>query len=423
MGVSLTLRTRIVLAFLTFGIVLSTAFAAVALTSMADFERILMRELLQVEMRNLIDRHHAQADAPLPASQRIHAHVSFRGASGNVPAQLTALAPGMHMLEHGGRGETYVAVRDDGPQRWYYVIDLSDIAQRESFLRWLMVGVILLGTLVSGLLGVLLAGRLLVPIKRLVRWVDASAPQHAVDGLRTQFVDDEIGALATAFDRYQSRLDAFLQREREFTADASHELRSPLSVLRAGLDVLTEDPGVSPLGRRTLQRMHRRAAELTDLLDALLFLARSDRDTGVVDVPVPLLATWQRLAGEQSRESHAKGTIEVEGDANAAVIAPPRMAALVFGQLLRQATEQENDVSLHLLVRSDGVEIGPWNEGIETPQQGDDQTRSDRRFGLTLIARLCERMGWDLQLPLRNGDALVLRFLPSAKNAPTVAPR
>lgn len=406
-----TLRTRIVFAFLAFGVVLSSLFAAVALTSMADFERILMTELLQAETSSLIAHLHAEPSTPLPASQRIYAYVSRASDHHDVPAELAGLPPGTHILDREGDRETYVAVSDDGAQRLYFVIDLSDIAQRETFLRWLMAGVILTGTLISGALGLLLAGRLIAPVQRLAQWVEASAPPRRDDRLRTHFANDEVGALAVAFEHYQARLDAFLTREREFTADTSHELRSPLSVIQASVDLLAEDPTVSPPGQRAIQRVHRRTAELTDLLDALLFLARHETDVAIVAEPVPVWATWQHLIDGQMLATST--SVQLHGDASVTVLAPLRAASLVFGQLLRRAVELSNGAAVSIAIASTGIELSPWPEAGEKTQPSVDQQRSDNGLGLTLISRLCERLGWTVRSPQQPGEPLTLLFAHS----------
>lgn len=400
-----TLRTRIVLAFLAFGVVLSSLFAAVALSSMADFERILMTELLQAETRSLIVHLHAEPTTPLPASRRIFAYVSHTRDHHDVPAEMASLRPGTHVLGRQGDRETYVAVRDDGPRRLYFIIDLSDIAQRETFLRWLMAGVILLGTLVSGALGILLAGRLIAPVRRLVQWVDAAVPPRHGAPVHARFADDEVGALALAFERYQARLDAFLKREREFTADTSHELRSPLSVIQGGLDLLVEEPTLSAPGRRAIERLRRSTTEMADLLDALLYLARHENTGRELTESVAVHTTWQRLLDARP---DASAPVHLRSGAEVMVRAPLQAAILVFSQLLRRAIEQADGAPVSVVVSSEGIALSPWPPLDPLPRSG--QTRSDSRFGLALISRLCARLGWTMHWPISEGGALRLTF-------------
>jgi len=416
--VRLGLRHRIVVAFVLFGLLLSGGFAAVAYFSMDDFEGIVVRQLLQSEMQQVIESRRVDPDNPLPSSQRMHARVVPLSSLGSLPTSLASLPPGIHVLDEDGEHETYVDVRDVAGQRFFYFIGLGDVAERERFVQWLLAAIVILGTLASGGLGLLFAGYLISPVQRLVRWVDASIPDHPGGELAAQFADDEVGALAVAFDGYQQRLEAFLHREREFTADASHELRSPLSVLKAGLDVVAEDAGVGPRGRRAIERMERRAAELADLLDALLYLARgeSDPDTGVADIP--LLPTWQRLLDDYARVDPGSATqAGVTGDPHATATAPPRIARLVFNRLLELAIHHADGEKVRIDVIPGRVEIRPWNVSANHVQDG-GQTRSDEQFGLTLLTRLCLRLDWELE-PAQGAEILRVVFSRHASAQPS----
>jgi len=394
-SVRLGLRRRIVAAFLVFGLILSSGFAAVAYFSMDDFEDIVVRQLLQSGMQELIALRRADPDAPLPASRRMHARVVSLTALGTLPADLASLRPGIHVLDEDGERETNINVQDAAGQRFFYVVGLSDVAERERFVQELLVAIIILGTLASGALALMFAGYLIAPVQRLARWVDSSVPDHPGGALAAQFADDEVGALAAAFDRYQHRLEAFLRREREFTADASHELRSPLSVLKAGLDVLREDEGLSQRGHRALERMNRHAAELGGLLDALLYLARTESDPHASVAAIPLLPTWKNLARACAGAGPSDPVqVEVTGDPDAATIAPPRLADLVFNRLLEHAVHHTSETRVHVYVAPDRIEIWPWETSAEDAES--PQRRSDERFGLTLLARLCQRLGWEL---------------------------
>jgi signal transduction histidine kinase len=87
---------------------------------------------------------------------------------------------------------------------------------------------------------------------------------------------DELGRLATVFNETLARLEGSFAALQRFTADASHELRSPLTALRAVGEVALRD-GNDPVAlRETIGSMLEEAQRLTDLVDALLTLARMD---------------------------------------------------------------------------------------------------------------------------------------------------
>lgn len=125
--------------------------------------------------------------------------------------------------------------------------------------------------------GWFLAGRMLAPLSRL-----NDAARLAAEGSLSHRVDmpgpkDEFRDLADVFDTMLARLEAHVEEQRRFAANASHELRTPLAISQTMLEVARDDPDrdVDVLIDR-LQDVNTRAIALTE---ALLLLARADRGT------------------------------------------------------------------------------------------------------------------------------------------------
>jgi two-component system OmpR family sensor kinase len=104
---------------------------------------------------------------------------------------------------------------------------------------------------------------------------DLSARAHLPDG------SGEIARLGRAFDEMVERVEASLRSQRQFAADASHELRSPLTVLGGFVDVLARgDVGRSEEGARTLAAMRREIDRLSRLASDLLLLSQLEAGGG-----------------------------------------------------------------------------------------------------------------------------------------------
>jgi signal transduction histidine kinase len=134
-----------------------------------------------------------------------------------------------------------------------------------------------LGVLFIVSLGVgwVVAGRLLAPIDRIT---DVARRIQATDlSGRISLVgpEDELKRLADTFDSMLERLDAAFVAQRRFIADASHELRNPLAVIRTNLDVVLSDPNIDEISLRDTSAVVRRATErMSKMVDDMLALAR-----------------------------------------------------------------------------------------------------------------------------------------------------
>ena len=129
--------------------------------------------------------------------------------------------------------------------------------------------------LASGIAGgYTLARRALSPVDRIVdvaNRITATDLHQRVDVLNP---NDELGRLAQTFNALIDRLQKAIEEMRRFTADAAHELRTPLAVLRSGIDVALRAPRTAQEYRQALEAAADEANRLTRLADQLLFLSR-----------------------------------------------------------------------------------------------------------------------------------------------------
>jgi signal transduction histidine kinase len=124
--------------------------------------------------------------------------------------------------------------------------------------------------------GAQIAKQGLLPLTRITAVVAEIAAHDLSLRLGPQPHADELGLLAATFDRMLDRLAAAFERQRQFTADASHDLRAPLSTLRAEVDLALRAERTNAQYKRALEEIALDADHLDRLIDALLAAARSD---------------------------------------------------------------------------------------------------------------------------------------------------
>jgi signal transduction histidine kinase len=210
--------------------------------------------------------------------------------------------------------------------------------------------------LASLLVGWLLARRLLRPVGR----ITATAQEISATDLSRRIAlsgpEDELKRLADAFDSMLERIDGAFAAQRQFVADASHELRNPLAIIQTNLDVAADDLGPrASVVRRATARMAR-------LVDDLLALARSESTRQREHVALDGLAA--EIAEEHAALAGSRGVrIEVEG-----------VGADVLGDLdaLRRAVENLVDNAVRVspeggrvTIRSGADPGGGWIEVVD----------------------------------------------------------
>jgi signal transduction histidine kinase len=154
-----------------------------------------------------------------------------------------------------------------------------------------------------------LVGRTLEPveaIRREVAEISATALDRRVPVPGTA---DEIDRLAGTMNEMLDRLEAANRRQRTFVADASHELRSPLAVIRTRLEAGLARPDSVDLTALATGWLDEQA-RLERLVDDLLLLARADEGSAI---GTPELIDLDELVLTEARDLHARGTVTVDG--------------------------------------------------------------------------------------------------------------
>lgn len=136
--------------------------------------------------------------------------------------------------------------------------------------------------LASVLVGYLLAGRAMAPVRQLSQDIAAIAPTDLSRRLLPQYGGDELGELAAEFDALMVRLDDAQQRNRQFVREAAHQIRTPLTLVlgEAGLalDAVAGAPTNQPDAERlrsTLARVRTAAEQMRRRVDELFLLAEA----------------------------------------------------------------------------------------------------------------------------------------------------
>lgn len=249
-----------------------------------------------------------------------------------------------------------------------------------------------------GLLSWLIVGRALSPVERIRAEVAEITAGELHRRVALPAARDEVGRLASTMNDMLGRLEQSARRQQSFVSDASHELRSPLAVAQADLEVaLTHDPGSAwpDTARSTLGELER----MRRIVDDLLVLARYDENASVaapvqVDLDEIVLGEIARLRSTAPVEldSHEVSGGRVLGD-------PEQLGRAVRNLLDNAVRHARSKVTITLGTSEESVvELTVADDGPGVAEN--DRTRIFERFGRSDQGRARSHGGTGLGLAI-----------------------
>lgn len=339
-----------------------------------------------------------------------------------LPAPLRGLPPGLHEVFDGAQ-EFHVAVREVAGVTLYVAYDATTHEQRiREFAMFLSAGVVA-SVALTVLLGYWLSGLLVRQVSDLAARVVRLNPEEERPALADLYRDDEVNKLAAAFDQYHMRVAQLMQREKEFTADVSHELRTRLTSILTSCELLLGDSQLSAKARRRAQSISEAANEITRVTQDLLLLAReapSDEaePVNVREAVEDALAPWRGAIAEKGLQLR----IEVPPGALLRVYRPALQLALA--NLVRNAVAYTERGSITIAFAQGELAVTDTGCGIadlDLPHilsrfyRGRSAQREGSGLGLAIVKRVADRFGWSLHIAsqMGEGSTFALHFPPS----------
>jgi len=239
----------------------------------------------------------------------------------------------------------------------------------ERFRRILLWSVPLLLAIAS-LGGYWISRRALRPVDRVIAAADSISIQNLSQRLEVPETGDEIQRLSETLNRMLARLDDSVQRISQFTADASHELRGPVSLMRTTAELAIKDGRSNAEYRQDMSQILTEAERTTRLIDSLLLLARTDAGTDGVhrELTDVAHAVRQAVGQAQTLAINKKIRINLEIDSepvtvNGADEALRRLCFILLDNAVKY-TPEGGQVALRLSVTDAHAELSVADSGI-----------------------------------------------------------
>jgi two-component system sensor histidine kinase MprB len=284
-------------------------------------------------------------------------------------------------------------------------------------LRWVLLALVAGGIALAAVLGRLAARHLVAPVVRVTEAARHIAQTEDL-GRRIEVTSqDEVGELAARFNAMLDTLEGSITAQRQLVADASHELRTPVTSLRTNIEVLAENR-LEPAERaRLVADVQAQTEELSALVADLIELARGDQPSPASeDVRLDELVAE---AIERARRHAPAVTFDAALEPGVVEGVPERLARAV-NNLLDNAARHGRAVSVAagpwgVRVRDDGGGIDPadlphvfdrFYRGVDT------RGRPGTGLGLAIVRQVAEQHGGSVSASNVDGGAEFCLRLP-----------
>lgn len=274
-----------------------------------------------------------------------------------------------------------------------------------------------------------LTGRVLSPLRRTAAAIAAKTPDDLAR-VATDGQPRELLPIVGALNGVLARLDAALQAERRFTADAAHELRTPLAGLHMHVQLLQrQHPGLAA----SFARLRQDVGRLTALVDSLLTLARLDplAQAQLASEQVALQPLFESLSLEFAEEAARRGIALDWRTETDSVRANPQMLGIVLRNLVGNALRycpagSRVEVSATRHAGRDRITVCDDGPGVDAASMGRlterffrvlGQEEGGSGLGLSIVRRIAELHG----IELRFGPGLGGRGLGVSLEWPTAS--
>jgi signal transduction histidine kinase len=280
--------------------------------------------------------------------------------------------------------------------------------------------VALMALLLAAIVGYIVAGSITKRIKRLQEATESLAAGNLTARADELSGTSELKSLAESFNDMAERLELLINQQRTFAADASHQLRTPLTALRLRLerahDLLESDPAGAA---ERLSAAEAEADRLSNLIEGLLLLSRTEASTAPrenVDLAALTrgrVEQWQALAAESGVKLRYEGPVSTE------VVAVPNAVEQIVDNYIDNALSVSPSSSkiivrvvtagsvarLHVLDQGPGLSLEECTRAFDRFWRANSDSRGSG-IGLAIVAQLARASGGKAQLRPRAEGGL-----------------
>lgn len=176
--------------------------------------------------------------------------------------------------------EVYAALKNINGENYYILTSAYDTngQSKLDYLKYLLITAFITCTLLIGFFSYYFMGKFLQPLEDLNKEISEVTAHKLTTQIPVEQSNDEISILAQSFNTMIVRLNDVFQSQKDFTASASHEIRTPITRMAFQLENLIKLEQHSPETLSALKQMLKDVYQLSDLTNSLLLLTKFDKE-------------------------------------------------------------------------------------------------------------------------------------------------
>lgn len=411
------IRFRIFLSYPVLGLLLSIFMLIFLKISFQSLERQFLDSYLTEELEHFIK---LSEQDPKLTILRSNNWVVYKGDVNNPNRDLLFLSgypEGIHDVQSDQHGYD-VAIKKHNQVRYTLIYDDTDFEALEQNLIIYLVAAGFIILWLATWYGLWFSKKVIEPVTSLAAKIKMMNPEKVTGYLSNDYTDDEVGILALEFDAYSRRLQALVQREREFTGNASHELRTPLAVIMAASEGLLAKQDLSHAVAQRIERIYRSAQEMADRLETLLSLARNQVADGKSADNTELVAIIEQLIEDHSGLLAREVKVVKEVQGYPGIHAPSPIVSILMGNLIKNAFTYTDKGTVTISLKAHEFSVTDTGRGMDEKSLEQVFVRGYRGsssrgsgLGLAISKRICEYYGWRLSIKSEKNKGTTVSWL------------
>lgn len=392
------------------------------------FEMVLVKRALEGEASHYWARYDEDSGAPRPDTLNLLGYIAVNGDLSDVPAGLKHLPPGYRRVPLNGK-EPLVYIEDRGDVRLFLVFDEEQVSGLAFYFGIVPLSIALVIIYLLSWFSYRQSRQAVSPVISLAQEVESFdfKNQRLSDLDLAEFrasSDIEVTKLVDALDRFTERVEDFIEREKDFTRDASHEMRTPLAVIKSSLALLEKREDYTANEKRALVLIKQTISDMESLIETLLLLAREESSA----LPIDDILINDLIANVSHQVEQAFGndaiSLAMEEKCLLSVKAPEKVLSILFSNLLRNAFSYTSQGEIVVTIDEGAVTIKDSGVGMEEqvlenvykPFFRGQTNKQGHGLGLSIVKRFCNRFGWTLKMISKPGQGTeVTVFFPHAR--------